>query len=236
MPHWSQLAVNPPFYYPPPIYEPDRRHGRRLIAARQIVTFILALWGLGSLIFQLSHLINPAALPLDVYHPETLPPSLNLCDCGNSIDEAIARQCVYDSLATAWLPPHCRDDALTAEFDQSGPGSDGSWPYYADANGTVPLGKADIALLGDGERSFWGLREWHIAHCMFYWEKYIRMRETSVVMERRFDTVNHARHCRRLVMNPSVFHRQLVEVPVMMSSGIDQVAHDHDHDHRLYTL
>ncbi|KAL4742411.1 hypothetical protein BDV11DRAFT_180805 [Aspergillus similis] len=216
---------------PSSIYKHGRRQGRFFSAASRTVTILLALWGLGSLPIQLSRLIRPLAPAPDVYRPETLAPDLNLCDCGRTIDEALARKCVYDSLATAWLPPHCRDDALTAEFDRSGPGSDGSWLYYADANGTIPIGKAQIALLGDGQRSFWSLREWHIAHCLFYWEKFVRMRETGVVMERRFDTVNHVRHCRRLIMNPSMFHKQLVEVPVMMSSGIEEVENEHDHGH-----
>ncbi|RDW81523.1 uncharacterized protein DSM5745_05080 [Aspergillus mulundensis] len=213
------------------IHKHGRRQGRLDSAAARAITILLALWGLGSLPIQLFHLIRPPAASHDVYRPETLTPDLNLCDCGRTIDEAIARKCVYDSLATAWLPPHCRDDALTAEFDRSGPGSDGSWPYYADANGTIPIGKAQIALLGDGQRSFWSLREWHIAHCLFYWEKLVRMRETGAVMERRFDTANHARHCRRLVMNPSMFHKQLVEVPVMMSSGTEEVMNGHEHEH-----
>ncbi|KAL4908814.1 hypothetical protein BDW74DRAFT_145369 [Aspergillus multicolor] len=217
---------------PSSVFEHGRRQGRLLSAAARIMTIVLALWGLGSIPIQLSHLIRPLPPSPDVYRPQTLPTDLNLCDCGSTIDEAMARKCVYDSLATAWLPPHCRDDALTAEFDRSGPEPDGSWPYFADANGTIPIGKAQIALLGDGQRTFWSLRDWHIAHCLFYWEKFIRMRETGAVMERRFDTVNHARHCRRLVMNPSLFHKQLVEVPVMMSSGIEEVAGEHEHEHQ----
>ncbi|OQE26035.1 hypothetical protein PENFLA_c007G08929 [Penicillium flavigenum] len=108
---------------------------------------------------------------------------MNLCDCGRNVEEALSKHCVYDSLATAWLPPHCRDDELTAEFDQSGPSPDGSWPYYADANGTIPIEKAEVALL------------------------------------------------ERLVMNPKKFHKQLLEVPVMMNSGINEVEGGHKHEH-----
>ncbi|RAL14254.1 uncharacterized protein BO97DRAFT_340758, partial [Aspergillus homomorphus CBS 101889] len=209
-------------------------HSRCLRGATRMITIALAFWGLVSLGMQPSHSLKPRPPAPDVYRPETLEADLNLCDCGRSIDEAMRRKCVYDSLATAWLPPHCRDDALTVEFDRSGPSPDGSWPYYADANGTIPINKAQIALLGDGERSFWSLRDWHIAHCLFYWEKFIRMRETGVVMERRFDTVNHARHCRRLILNPLSFHKQLVEVPVMMSSGLEEMGqgeHEHTRHH-----
>ncbi|KAJ5959014.1 uncharacterized protein N7479_006164 [Penicillium vulpinum] len=156
---------------------------------------------------------------------------MNLCDCGHSIEEAISKRCIYDSLVTAWLPPHCRDDELRAEFEKSGPSPDRSWPYYADANAIIQIGKTQVTLLGDSKGSFWGLRDWHNAQSMFYWEKYIRIRETGIVMERRFDSVAHARHCRRLVMNPKMFHKQLLEVPVMMSSGTNEFEGGYEHTH-----
>lgn len=48
------------------------------------------------------------------------------CYCGNSTMEAKSMGCKYDSLAAAWLPEHCRDDELTAEFELSGPGENGT--------------------------------------------------------------------------------------------------------------
>lgn len=68
---------------------------------------------------------------------------------------------------------------------------------------------------------------------MFYWEKFIRMRDTGVVMERRFDRFAHARHCRRLVINLIMFHKRLVEVPVTMNSRIvkNKDGHEHEHQH-----
>ncbi|MCJ1394406.1 hypothetical protein MMC18_007284 [Xylographa bjoerkii] len=179
---------------------------------------LLATWGLISLCLQLFSLLYPA-VP-DVYRPSTLPVDRNLCDCGTTIADALVRNCVYDSLAAAWLPPYCRDDELTADFDRSGPGSDGAWPYFADANGTVVIHKSQIAALGEGERVFYSSRDWHIAHCLFYWEKLIRMRDTGAVMERRFDRVAHARHCRRLAMNKMPEHTLLIDVPVMMNARI----------------
>lgn len=48
------------------------------------------------------------------------------CYCGTSSAEAKSMGCKYDSLAAAWLPEHCRDDELTAEFDHSGDGPNGT--------------------------------------------------------------------------------------------------------------
>lgn len=195
-------------------------HHPYLTAVARATTVLLATWGAISLCLQLFSLLHPDAPNPDVYRPSTLPVDRNLCDCGTTTADALARNCVYDSLAAAWLPPYCRDNELTATFDRSGPGPDGAWPYFADANGTVAINKTQIAALGEGERVFYSSRDWHIAHCLFYWEKTIRMRDTGAVMERRFDRVAHARHCRRLAMNKIPDHSLLIDVPVVMNARI----------------
>jgi hypothetical protein len=159
----------------------------------------------------------PIALEItpDVYRPASLPPNLNLCNCGSSIAEALRLGCEFDSMAAAWLPAYCRDPELTAEFEHSGPGPNGSWPYFADEVGTQPLDLRGLALLGDGEGPMWATREWHIAHCMFYWRKYSRMRDTGAVMEERFDHVEHVKHCTRLIR-----HKMTGEEPVLIKVNV----------------
>ncbi|KAI1406923.1 hypothetical protein F5Y13DRAFT_207170 [Hypoxylon sp. FL1857] len=158
---------------------------------------------------------------IDVYRPDTLPTGLSLCDCGRTIREALLRDCVYDTLSTAWLPPYCRDDELTAEFDEAGPGPQGEWGYFADEEGTIPLNRTEVAALGETDGSFWASHDWHVVHCLFYWQKYHRMRDTGVVMEERFDSLRHVKHCGRLIRNPTPDHFFLIEVPVMMNSSKD---------------
>ncbi|KAI1781490.1 hypothetical protein F4818DRAFT_399150 [Hypoxylon cercidicola] len=106
-------------------------------------------------------------------------------------------------------------------FESSGPNPDGTWSYFADEAGQLPLNKTAIAALGETGGSFWTSRDWHIAHCLFYWHKYYRMRETGVVLEERFDTMHHIQHCTRLIRNPVPDHFFLIKVPVMMNSSID---------------
>jgi hypothetical protein len=48
-------------------------------------------------------------------------------NCGDLIGIAVARNCVYDALTATWLPSECGDDELTAEFNRSGLGVDGTW-------------------------------------------------------------------------------------------------------------
>ena len=189
-----------------------------------IIVYFFAAWGVAALLFQIMQRIfihhSIYKVP-DVYHPDTLKPGLNLCDCGNSIHDALAMDCVYDTLSAAWLPPYCRDVNLTKEFDLAGPEPDGEWKYFADEEGTVPLNYSEIAALGDTGGTFWTSREWHIVHCLFMWQKYIRMRETGLVMEKRFDSIDHVKHCSKLIRNPTPDHFFLIEVPVKMNSSND---------------
>ncbi|KAL6808387.1 hypothetical protein V8C40DRAFT_278849 [Trichoderma camerunense] len=171
--------------------------------AFRLLMHALAFWGIPSTSVEYSpHMSNShkAISRIDGYHLETLPPLLNLCDCGDSIREAISRNCIYDTLATAWLPPYCRDEELTAEFDKAGPGPDGAWAYFADQEGKVPLNRSEVAALGDKGGSFWASRDWHIE---------------------RFDSLHHVQHCVRLIRNPTPDHFFLIEVPVTMNSSKD---------------
>jgi hypothetical protein len=55
------------------------------------------------------------------------------------VADAISRGCKFDFLAMAWLPEHCRDEELTAEFGAAGDGTGGLWLYYKDTNHTAIL-------------------------------------------------------------------------------------------------
>jgi len=120
------------------------------------------------------------------------------CDCGANTREALSLGCKYDSLAAAWLPPHCRDDELTAEFERSGDGPNGTWTYWADTAHTQPLTLDEVALLADTpERRFHMSNHWHVVHCIFYWRKEHRFRFTNgqKIVEPRSDSEHHIKHC-----------------------------------------
>lgn len=123
------------------------------------------------------------------------------CDCGDTIGEAEAMGCRYDPLSVSWLPPQCRDDELTAEFNQAGPG--GEWPYWADREMTQPL---TIEQLGElaakpiQDAQFWTTFGWHVNHCSFYWRKEWRMRARGLEVEHRYDRESHIKHCHMAFM------------------------------------
>lgn len=163
------------------------------------------------------------------YYPHTLKPGRNWCDCGKSLKEARSRNCTFDTLATAWLPPHCRDDDLTAAFDRAGPGPNGTWSYFADSLGEVQLQHSEIGALAEKNKTFWASKRWHVAHCLFYWQKYTRMRSTGVIMEERFDNLDHVQHCTGLIMEEDpTLDNYLIEVPVVMNSSIGATLESED--------
>ncbi|KAI1809292.1 hypothetical protein GGS20DRAFT_572672 [Poronia punctata] len=202
-----------------------KSHKRRLLSSiGKGLVISLAIWGFFNILRDIARVIFPhwnILSQIDVYRPETLPPGLSDCLCGHTLETALSLDCVYDSLSIAWLPPECRDDALTEKFDHAGPGPGGSWGYYLDPNGTIPLSKDEIADLGPKGGSFWASADWHIAHCAFYYQKYKRMGQTGVVMEARYDSLMHVEHCGKLIINPGPDYFYLIEVPVRMNGSVD---------------
>ena len=125
------------------------------------------------------------------------------CYCGKNIAEALERNCRFDVLASAWLPDHCRNDSLTAEFARSGPGPAGEWTYYADKNLSQVVDMDYVkSLSGDVTAHYWVTWEYHIVHCFYNWQKQQYAREGGVVMEERFDAIGHSKHCVEAFLNP----------------------------------
>ena len=184
----------------------------------KLLTWVLAFFGLYSLLQ--TALFSPSLLAAK--------PSSVSCDCGSSISEAISMDCKYDSLAAAWLPPACRDDELTAEFNHAGPGSNGEWEYFADKNATQVLTLAEVALLPEKKRADDGNDEaaaffvsfrWHIAHCVFYWRKMFRAGQKGTVMEGRYQKESHIEHCAHAFLDRSSLDQVDTRAVVMLKSN-----------------
>lgn len=146
-----------------------------------------------------THVYSGGGTAADKTHAE---PAITSCDCGKSSAEALSLGCKYDSLAAAWLPAHCRDDELTAEFERSGPGVDGSWTYWTDGNHTREISIEEIAKgADDPEFRFHMTGHWHVIHCIFYWRKEHRARLQGKVVEGRSFSEAHSKHCGRIFLD-----------------------------------
>ncbi|TVY73583.1 hypothetical protein LSUE1_G010032 [Lachnellula suecica] len=149
----------------------------------------LALYGLFTLLISLTHFHKPS-------HHHDPSPVRRSCSCGTSIAEALSMGCTYDSLSPAFLPPHCRDASLTAEFETLGDGPNGTWLYYADRNHTQLLSTWEVMSMAEnpGARFHVSWR-WHVVHCYMYWIKMYRAQRGGAQVEGRYDGEAHVRHC-----------------------------------------
>ncbi|KAF4999671.1 hypothetical protein FDECE_11425 [Fusarium decemcellulare] len=173
---------------------------------------ILSLLTVGCLaLFGLFHLV------LSVH--EALPvKSKHVCFCGDSVADAINLGCKYDFLASVWLPPHCIDEELSAEFEKAGPGKNGAWTYYADSFGTKQLAVQDVPSYADRPGGlYYATKEWHLVHCFFYWRKQIRSSSTGVTVEPRYNNEGHAIHCGKMLYQNATMQ----DVATLMGAALD---------------
>lgn len=180
-------------------HPPSRK--KILLVVKDLVLAILALLGVILTISSIYYHRNTGAKSTNVSGYATPRES---CYCGESTTEARARGCKYDSLCAAWLPDHCRDAELTAEFERSGDGPDGKWLYWADRNHTMPLTVEQVAELGnDPTATFHMSGQWHVTHCFYLWRLEHRSRFTRhLFVEGRSDTEKHILHCQHVVHHP----------------------------------
>ncbi|KAK3696660.1 hypothetical protein LTR37_017841 [Vermiconidia calcicola] len=147
---------------------------------------LLAMWGMVGLSGRLSRWTGNALVRNDA-----------TCWCGNSNQEAITMGCIYDHIAVDWLPPSCVDNELVNEFDASGPGVDGTWPYYElnSAYRYAPINASDIDLYAIEGKDYYATPEWHVAHCLFIWRKEFRASSEAKTIEPWNNKEAHIVHC-----------------------------------------
>ncbi|KAK1971921.1 hypothetical protein LY78DRAFT_708816 [Colletotrichum sublineola] len=114
--------------------------------------------------------------------------------CGRSAEEAKARNCRFDMISTAWLPPKCIDDELVAEFAAVHP-----WQFFRDANGTEQLPN-DAETLGSEPGTIWTTYRWHSAHCLYMWKKLNRALVNGWMTDAETIKQGHTDHCVKIIL------------------------------------
>ena len=186
---------------------------RRPTSANKATKFLLFLlvpvniWGFVDLSLRLSQWRK--ALTRDANPP---------CWCGTSNEEAIAMGCIYDHIAVDWLPPDCTDRDLVAEFDRSGPGPNGTWPYFVLSTVSekepqfAPLDIAQIDTYAAQGTDYFATREWHILHCMFIWRKQLRAGLSGKVVEPWNNHEEHIKHCSSYIVDAIRTNQRLDDI------------------------
>lgn len=104
-------------------------------------------------------------------------------------------------MASGWLPPQCRDEALSAKYAKLGNRPDGTWNYWADYNRTTALTVEEVSQLAGTRQLYYMDWEWHAAHCIYYWEKQTRLPISNAAMEPRYESEHHLDHCRQVIFS-----------------------------------
>ncbi|EMD97930.1 hypothetical protein COCC4DRAFT_25394 [Bipolaris maydis ATCC 48331] len=136
--------------------------------------------------------------------------------CGNGY--------IYDHIAVDGLPSHCHDAGLVAEFDASGPNTNGTWSHYRIESQGI-LGRNFIPIedeptktidtLAQREENYWATTEWPVAHCLFTWRKQIKllgqhMKEHSIEPWNTKEA--HVKHCSEYIWSVIRQGRSLDEI------------------------
>ena len=175
---------------PNPRQNSSLRHG--LIIFGNLLLIVLAIVGTLSIGTLSANFLRYVHSPKAMFAPSIYPS----CSCGGTnVAEAKAQGCIFTPLAIAWLPPHCIDEELSSDFDKQGPGLNGEWDYWADANMTRRLSREEVSLLADADGVFYATQEWHVMHCLYTWQKHYRSKWTGVIIERRSNGLDHINHC-----------------------------------------
>lgn len=118
----------------------------------------------------------------------TIPPRLS--SCGETVEEASRRGCVFDPLTVTWLPSSCYRGS-TQEFLDAGP-HNGSWGYWRDQDGKVPVSDLGARI---GEKVYWTTEGEHLTHCAYLIIRNAAAQEMGMRLDRTSGSMHHTRHC-----------------------------------------
>ena len=146
-----------------------------------------------------------------------------ITDCGDDIDTALKRGCLFDVMENIWAPPLCYDSAFAAEALYGVNGSKSlaarfglvEFPWFQDENLSLPLTTLEDlqSFLIDRGRKGEPLEafsngEFHIAHCAYSFSLGSRALEklakgkNDVWIPQSTAKAGHSRHCEDVFGTP----------------------------------
>ncbi|KAK5993602.1 hypothetical protein PT974_07036 [Cladobotryum mycophilum] len=123
-----------------------------------------------------------------------LPLSWSHGDCGNSPEDALARNCRYSIVLHSWLPETCLTDEDMEDEQLMHQGR--TWPYTLDSGKNLTIEELKRGDYGHFTTSFY----WHVTHCMYVWK---RLHRIALDGSRRLDSYtanfHHTNHCVKMI-------------------------------------
>jgi hypothetical protein len=125
----------------------------------------------------------------------TLPTeALQVYDCGDDMEQALQKGCLYDVLLAAWTPPQCFNQTLYDEFYDPEP----EWTYYLDDQAAKTV-RPSLVDTGRYMQLFTSYK-FHIQHCLYFWRKQTNaLAPGGAWVEEMVLEPIHAEHCSRMV-------------------------------------
>ncbi|KAF5679233.1 hypothetical protein FHETE_974 [Fusarium heterosporum] len=167
-----------------------------------LISFLVGLLTMGMIIAVFSKLILPTK-PVARVLPQTpsgsdpttgLPLSWSHGDCGNSPEEAKARNCQYSIVLHAWLPQSClgEDDRQDTKDMYEGR----SWPLTAASGENLTMEEFSAGDYGHFVTTF----DWHVTHCMYVWKRLHRvMLDPTQELDSYTANYHHTSHCVKMI-------------------------------------
>jgi hypothetical protein len=178
-----------------------------------IIIAFMVLFGFSIALAEVLPLIHPHENSCTSLQPSSAlapaPPAVeNQMPCGNSSEEARAKDCIFDLTVAAWLPYDCYDEEISKEFMALGP-----WDFYEsnstewdlrDAPASQRFLLPDVDAISDSLESMWTSRRYHIIHCLYAW----KIKDRAVLKGKRTEgtlmSYHHTEHCAIALSNTSI--------------------------------
>jgi len=180
-------------------------HTRRLLAAVALLLSMLAGFTAG---FFVRNSVANASVTADINDvSNSLVPAANqqsatqyvnskhILHCGGSISEALANNCVFDSILQQWVPGPCFDREHHENFLKAHPRK-----WFSDSELQHEMSDS-IVRQGDYRVAFTP-SDYHKRHCTYTWEIMVRALRSGRPVLSEGISFKHTRHCNKVMLGP----------------------------------
>ncbi|EME42003.1 hypothetical protein DOTSEDRAFT_54484 [Dothistroma septosporum NZE10] len=114
--------------------------------------------------------------------------------CGDTVEEAHERGCVWDLMAFSYTHPSCLYPSESAMFiEKYGP-----WDWYYDQNGTQPV-PAEVLTTTPHLYTTHG---WHVVHCLYILKLLHLASMSGALVTDEAIALHHTQHCVDMISQP----------------------------------
>jgi len=130
--------------------------------------------------------------------------------CGDSLEEAQARGCIFDLMSFRWIHPACFNrNESEAWLESYGP-----WEWYMEKNNTESVVGVDVLPY---QTRAWTQQSYHVAHCLYVWKLLHLAAISGSLIDDETIVISHSDHCAKIVMKYESIPSQNVVTRVDMS-------------------